>query len=269
MSTYQLTPLAIVFGRALIAAVALFLFIGFREKRELLIRKKDAFFFLFFGMIGVAAFFVVYINAVSMTGMGVAAVLMYTAPVWVTLSSALFMRESIGRRKWIALFLAVFGTGLVGRVYDLEGLRVNFLGLMAGVGAGLGYGSYILFSKSAARRGYNPWTILTYALGIGALFLLPTQHPSELVRIMTSPGILLWLFGIGLLPTIGGGLAFNAALHRIPASNASIVATLEPVIASGLGWVIFAEQFDLLQMFGGGLIVLAVVLLQWQQDKTS
>lgn len=269
ISTYHLTPLAIVFWRALIAAAALFLYLRFRQKSGLFLKKRDGFFFLAFGLIGVAAFFVVYIIAISVTGMGVAAVLMYTAPVWVTILGALLMGESIDRRKGVALFLAVAGSGMVGRVYDLDGVRINFAGLLAGIGAGLGYGSYILFSKTAARRSYNPWTTLAYALGIGALFLLPLQEPSELARVLASPPILLWLLGIGLLPTIGGGLAFNAALHSIPASNASIVATLEPVIASILGWAIFAEHFDTYQMMGGALIVTAVVLLQLNKSNTK
>jgi drug/metabolite transporter, DME family len=269
INDHQLTPLTIVFWRASIAAVALFLFLGFRKKGGLVVKKRDVLFFLAFGLIGVAAFFIVYINAISLVGMGVAAVLMYTAPIWVTLLSALFMRESIDRRKWIALFLAVAGSGLVGRVYDLEGVRVNFAGLLAGIGAGLGYGSYILFSKSAARRHYNPWTTLAYALGIGALFLLPMQTTADFTRVLTTPPILVWLLAIGLLPTIGGGLAFNAALHSVPASNASIVATLEPAIASILGWAIFAEHFDSYQMIGGVLIIFAVVLLQLNQSNGS
>lgn len=265
ITIYQLSPLTIVFWRASIAAVALIIYLGFRHKSELLIKKKDVPFFIAFGLIGVAAFFIVYIKAISLVGMGVAAVLMYTAPVWVTLLSAAFLRESVDRRKWIALLLAVAGSGLVGRVYDLEGVRLNFSGLLAGIGAGLGYGSYILFSKSAARRHYNPWTTLAYALGIGALFLLPTQTAADLTRVLTTPPALLWLLAIGLLPTIGGGLAFNAALHNVPASNASIGATLEPVIASILGWAIFAEHFEPFQMIGGVLIISAVILLQLNQ----
>jgi drug/metabolite transporter, DME family len=267
ITIYDLSPMAVVFWRALIAAVALFLFLGIRQKGKVAPEPRDRLFFLAFGLIGVAAFFGIYINAVSLTGMGVAAVLMYTAPVWVTLFSVLFLGERIDRRKGSALLLAVAGMFLVGGVYDLEGIRLNLFGLLAGIGAGLGYGSYILFSKSAARRNYNPWITLAYALGIGAIFLLPLQAPEELRKVISSPPILLWLLGIGLLPTLGGGVAFNAALHTVPASNASIIATLEPVIASFLGWVIFSEQFDVYQLVGGILIITAVILLQLNQSK--
>jgi DME family drug/metabolite transporter len=57
-------------------------------------------------------------------------------------------------------------------------------------------------------------------------------------------------------------LAFNAALRRIPASNASIVATLEPAVATLLGWLFLNERLEPLQLVGAGLILLAVVILQ-------
>jgi drug/metabolite transporter (DMT)-like permease len=268
ISTYGLPPLAIVFWRALIAAIALFLFLFTSRKDLLHIPRRDWPFFLFFGLIGVAAFYTIYVNAVALTGMGVAAVLMYTAPVWVTLLSVLFLGERLDGRKILALSLAVAGGALVGRVYDLDGVRLNQIGLLAGIGAGLGYGLYILFSKAAAQRRYNPWTTLAYALGLGALFLLPLQSAADLTRVLTNPPILVWLFGIGLLPTLGGGLAFNAALQRLPASNASIVATLEPVIATVLGWAIFAERLDALQILGGALIGSAVILLQLRTNNS-
>jgi drug/metabolite transporter (DMT)-like permease len=262
ISVYGLSPLAVVFWRALIAALALILFLAIRRRSELRLSRRDALFFLAFGLFGVAAFFFVYIYAIAWIGMGVAAVLMYTAPAWVTLLSVVLSGEQFDRLKGVALLLAVSGGILVGRVYDLAEVRLNPAGLLAGIGAGLTYAIYILFSKSAARRRYKTRPTLAYALGFGALFLLPLQTPAELARVVTSPPILFWLFGISLLPTLGGGLAFTAAMQRIPASDGSIIATLEPVVATLLGWAVFRERLDLIQLAGAALIIGAAVLLQ-------
>jgi len=97
---------------------------------------------------------------------------------------------------------------------------------------------------------------------MGALFLLPLQSPADLARALTTPSSVFWLLALGLVPTLGGGLAFNAALRLVPASNASIVATLEPAIATLLGWAFLGEQLETLQLLGGGLILTAVVILQ-------
>ncbi len=269
MSTYALPALTIVFWRAAIAAIALFVALLPHHRSDLRLPKRDWPLFLGFGAIGVAAFYAIYIQAISLSGMGVAAVLMYTAPVWVTLFSALFLGEKLSGRKVLALLLALAGCALVGKLTDITGATLNLPGILAGLGAGLTYGAYILFSKGAAQRGHSPWAALAYALALGALFLLPFQQPAEVLRPLNSPGMALWLLTLGLIPTLGGGVAFNAGLHHVTASNASIVATLEPVVAAFLGWAVWHEQLALLQLLGAGLILIAVMLLQRQSRMSQ
>lgn len=262
MTTYRLPALEVIFWRALIASAALFLIQGLRQRRALILHRRDWLLFLGFGLIGVAGFYTIYIQAIALTGMGVAAVLMYTAPAWVTVFSTCLFHEQLTARKVVALVLAVSGCALVGRVYDLAGVRLNLRGLLAGLGTGLGYSLYILFSKAATQRHYSAWTTMAYALGLGALCLLPLQNIAGLRHTLGSLPTLGWLLAMGLIPTLGGAVAFNAGLHHLPASNASIIATLEPVVAAFLGWAMLGETLDLLQMAGAGLILIAVVLLQ-------
>ena len=263
LAAYGLPSLTIVFFRAAIAALTLFLVMGWRRGRGAVTAplRRDWPLFVTFGLFGVAAFYVVYIYAIDLVGMGMAAVLMYTAPAWVTLFSALFLGEHLDWLKGGALLLSCAGCALVSRAYDLVGVRLNLLGILAGLGAGLTYGLYTLFSKVAQRR-YTAWTTLAYALGIGALFMLPLQSPATLARALTTPALLFWLLVLGLVPTLGGGLAFNAGLRWVPASNASIVATLEPAIATLLGWAFLGEHLEAPQLLGAGLILAAVVVLQ-------
>ncbi|MDX9952603.1 MAG: EamA family transporter [Anaerolineae bacterium] len=268
MATYALPALTIVFWRAAIAAIVLFVVLLPHHRSNLRLPKRDWLLFLGFGAIGVAAFYAIYIHAISLTGMGVAAVLMYTAPVWVTLFSTLFLGEKLTGRKAFALILALMGCALVGKLYDMTGTNLNLPGIVAGLGAGLTYGAYILFSKGTAQRGTSPWAALAYALALGALCLLPFQQPAEVLRPLNSPEMALWLLILGLIPTLGGGVAFNAGLHAVTASNASIVATLEPVIAAVLGWAVWHEQLAALQLLGAGLILIAVMILQ-RQSRTQ
>jgi len=261
LDSYGMPRLTIVFYRAAVTAIALFLILGWLRPSWLRLERRDWLLFAIFGLTGVAAFYAVYIYAISLTGMGMAAVLMYTAPAWVTLFGALFLGERLSWLKSSAIMLTCAGCVLISRAYDLSSVRLNLLGIMAGLGAGLTYGLYTLFSKVAQHR-YTAWTTLAYALGVGSLFLLPLQSPADLARALTTPSSVFWLLALGLVPTLGGGLAFNAALRLVPASNASIVATLEPAIAALLGWAFLGEQLETLQLLGGGLILTAVVILQ-------
>lgn len=252
--------LTIVFFRAGIAALALFAVLLWRERPSLRLTWRDGLFFLAFGLLGVAAFYVVYIHAIEWAGMGVAAVLMYTAPVWVALFSVLFWGERLTLQRGAILFLAFVGCALVGRVYDPAGMRLNAPGILAGLGAGLTYGLYTIFSKAAQRR-HTAWATLAYALGIGSLFLLPFQSLPIIGHAITTPSLLFWLVTLGLVPTLGGGLAFNLGLRRVPASSASVVATLEPVIAAVLGWAVWKERMEWPQVLGAALVLTAVAML--------
>ncbi|MDY7075937.1 MAG: EamA family transporter [Chloroflexota bacterium] len=261
LEAHSLPHLTIVFFRATVAALILFPILGWRQPNSLKLERRDWLLFAALGLFGVAAFYVVYIYAISLTGMGVAAVLMYTAPAWVTLISALFFKERLTWLKIGALLLACAGCALVGRVYDLDSVRLNLPGILAGLGAGLTYGLYTIFSKVAQHR-HTAWGTLAYALGLGGLFMLPLQPLPDVGRALTTPAILFWLLMLGLIPTLVGGVAFNAALRRIPASDASIVATLEPVIAALLGWAFLGEQLESPQLLGAGLILIAVITLR-------
>lgn len=262
LGAHGLPAITIVFYRALVAAVVLFPLLAWRQPASLRLAWREGVFFAAFGLFGVAAFYIVYIYAINLAGMGMAAVLMYTAPAWVTLLSVPLLGERLSGLKVAAVLIAVGGCALVGRIYDPVSVRVNLPGILAGLGAGLAYGLYTLFSKVAQRR-HTPWATLAYALGLGALFMLPLQSPGELLRALTTPATLVWLLALGLVPTLAGGVAFNAALRRVPASNASVVATLEPVIAGLLGWAFLHERLDPLQWLGAAMILLAVLTLQW------
>ncbi len=257
---YGLSRLTIVFYRAAVAAAILFPVLTIRRRAWPAIARRDWPLFIAFGIFGVAAFYVVYIYAIALTGVGVAAVLMYTAPAWVTLLSIPLFQERLTPHKVVAVVLAIVGCALVGRVYNLDAVRLNYLGVLAGLGAGLTYGFYTLFSKAAQRR-YDAWVTLAYALALGTVFMLPFQSFADLRRAVAQPGSLFWLVLLGLGPTLGAGLAFNGALRLIPASNVSIVATLEPAIATLLGWAVLGERLEPLQLLGTGFILAAVVML--------
>lgn len=268
ISVFHLSLFAIVFWRAMVAAIVLWSFLLVFDRSSLRVQRKDWWLFFALGFVGIACFFIAYIYAVSLTGMGVAALLLYTAPVWVTVYSALVIKEKIDRRKAIALILAVIGILLVGHVVNIERTGVSVPGLVSGLGAGLGYAAYILLNKSAVEKSYSPWVISAYSLGIGGLFLMFFQSLEGPLMIPDTTAAMIWLVILGIAPTLGGAVAFNAGLRFLPASNASIVATLEPVIATLLGWAIFAEKVDNFHLVGGGMIIAAVILLQLPQTRS-
>ena len=257
---YGLSRITIAFFRASLSGVILFAALALRRPSLLRIAVRDVLFFAAFGLFGIAAFYIVYITAIDLAGMSVAAVLLYTAPAWVALISAVFLGEKLTLVKLVAVTLAMAGCALVARAYDLRGLQMNWLGILAGLGAGLTYALYSVFNKVGLRR-HDGWTVLAYGLLAGSVFLAPLQSPRLLVTALRQPGAVAWLLVLALGPTLGAGLSFNAGLRYVQVSSASVVATLEPVIASILAFAFLHERLDPAQLVGGGLILAAVIFL--------
>ena len=60
--------------------------------------------------------------------------------------------------------------------------------------------------------------------------------------------------------------SFFAGINRIRSTRASITATLEPIFAGFLAFILLGERLMLLQVIGGSMVILAIVLLQLQHE---
>jgi drug/metabolite transporter, DME family len=252
-------PLEAAFYRAAISFACLLIFLVATNHRALRIRPRDLGLFAAFGFFGVAAFFVAYMTAINATTVATAAILLYTAPAFVIVLSAVLFGETLTIRKAVAVACAFIGCVLVGRGYDLSSLRLNLPGVLAGLVSGLAYALYTVFGKTAVRQ-YAPLTTLTYALGFGTIFLgtlalatgvIPRAHPAS--------GWMAVIY-LALVTTLLAQALYLAGLRFIDAGPASLLATAEPVAAAVLGYIVLGERLEGLQIAGGVLVVGAVML---------
>jgi DME family drug/metabolite transporter len=258
---YNLAPSVVVAFRGGIAAVVLAAGLAVVWPRALRIRSANVSFFLFFGVVGVGGFYSWYIAAITTGSVAQAAVLLYTAPIWIALWSALREHERLEAPRMLALGLALTGCALVAQAYDPARLRLNGAALMYGLLAGIGYAIYSVCSAEGTRRGHDPWTVVLYSLGIGAFVLFANTPAAEILRVARTPGAWPPLIAVALLPTLLAPLCFTFGLQHVRASSASILATIEPVVAATLAWAILDERLAWLQIAGGGCVLLAVALL--------
>ena len=253
---YNLTPLAIVFWRAALAAIILWGVLGAVVPlfgggwQTLRVRRRDLPLFAIFGLLGVTAFYILYIYAVVLVGVAVAVVLLYTAPAFVALMSWRFLGEPFTRRKSIALLLTITGCFFVARAYDPALLQVNALGILCGLGSAFTYALYSILGKFSLQRGYNIATMSLYVYSIGTIGLLIvalfTGSPGSGLDVLSVPadsGAWLLLLALAVFATIGALYFYTAGLRHLEASSASIIATLEPVVATALAFFVVGEQY--------------------------
>lgn len=171
-------PLEVAFWRALLGGGCFALSAGLR--RQALPRGRDLLWTVLFGLSGVSLFYGSYQLAVRSGGASLAAVLLYTAPVFVGLGSWLLWREKLGGRDIAGLLLTLRGIGLISFAWGSSaGVQVSALSLGWGLTAGFTYSLYFLYGRAFFGR-YDPQALYAVALPpVGALVLLLSLPSSK------------------------------------------------------------------------------------------
>ena len=237
----------------------------FKDPNKFRIRGRDLWLFLCFGILATFFFTFSYYRAIELADMSVACTLMYTAPVFVTLMSLFIFRERFSAKKLAALLLAVLGCALVSGL--LEGGSSSPRGVMFGLFAGFGYALYSIFSKLLSRRGYDVFQINFYGWLFCSLTGLAVWGFAPAAPAFQSlPG---GLYAAGLIVISGylPSLLYNWALGGVEASKAAMMVSIEPVVASLTGILLFGESLSGSTGLGVLLVLAAVVLLNRPQKK--
>lgn len=260
---YGLPALVLAFLRAGVSFVIIFSLLILLRRDLLFLTRTSLAWLMLYGVLGVGAFYFVYTQAIIITNVTTAVVLLYTAPAFVALMAWRVWGEPLTGHKLVAIGLAFAGCALVARAYDLTQLRLNGVGILFGLGAGFTYALFTMFSKAGMKQ-FSTWTLMTYELLFGALFLLPFQNVHDLAIVIQQPTAWIFLLGLVFGPTLGAITAFNLGVREVPASNASVVATIEPVMASLLAFVVLGERLDVWQILGGAMVTAGAVWLSRQ-----
>ncbi len=245
---FNLDPFTIIFYRAIIAFLILLIY---NTVKGLEVKKERLPFYATYGFFTVFLFYSVYFYAVKVSSVSLAVLLLYTAPIYSTILGYLIFKEKITKMKTISLIMVIFGIMLVTQING----RINLLGITLGLLSGLTYALYGIFGKIAMRND-EPQEALLYTIGFGALFLMPFSKFS--VPIEALP----YLFALAFFPTFLAYLLYNRALKEVEASKASIIATIEPVVALILAYLIFGEVLTSRQLLGAFFIILGAIILQ-------
>jgi len=194
-------------------------------------------------------------------GVSVSTVIQCNASIFVTIMAWLLWREPLTRRKITAFLLALVGTALIARLDHLAESRITLLGLSIALAASFAYGGLSLFGKKLVGD-YNPWTILVYIFGFGALILLPFQIGSLLP--WPQPLAVGGAFaGLVLLATIAGFWLYTNGLRHLQASVAAIAGTAEVLFAAIGSYIFLGERLDGWQILGAALVVGGVIVLSY------
>ncbi|WP_034341340.1 DMT family transporter [Deinococcus misasensis] len=246
-----LTPLEVAFWRAVMAG-GLYL-LHSRITRDPALKTPDIWATVVFGLLGGSVFYGSYQLAVNTGGVSLASVLLYTAPAFVAVMATVFLKESFGLKNALLVLLTIVGVALI----SLGGgskVSVTPVSLGWGLLAGFTYALYYLYGKLYFHK-YTPISLYALALPVAALGLYPFVEFQP--KTAVAWGILVC---IGVFATYFAYWAYSAALKRLPAVQASVIASLEPVIAAVLAALVFGEVLAPLALVGAVVVLGAVVI---------
>ena len=263
-----LSPLQIAALRITLAAVMFAVFVLIYKPKLYRIKLKDIWCFLGTGIVSVGFFTYCYFTSMELSSLSVAAVLLYTAPVFVMLFSLILFKEKLTLMKGISVVLAVLGCAMTTGVIGGQ-LNVSLAGFLFGLGSGVCYALYSIFSRFALDRGYEPFTITLYTFFFASISTLAVIDPRPVVKAVTvDVGSVLFALLFALESCVLPYVFYTLGLKRISSSTASIVATVEPVVATVVGAVIFSEPLGIpFGYLGIAFVLLSVVLININTNK--
>ena len=223
-------------------------------RREKIPRGKILLQLIGMGALGYVGQSFSYLTAIQYASAGLVALLLYLYPMFVFVLSVVILRERITWIKVAALVLALTGTALT---VDPAGGQLQ--GILLAICAALIYSVYIIVGTNVMKHVSAVQSSLVIFASAGAVY--GTLMAVNGIHLPASGSGWLGIAGIVLIATVIPVVTFLAGLERIGPTNAAMLSTLEPVVTVLLATWIFDERLNPIVMFGGTLILFAVILL--------
>lgn len=259
LSACGFSPLQVVTLRVLVAALLMTAIILKIDPGLLKIRWRDSWLFIGTGLLSLVFFNYCYFRAIDGSSISIAVLLLYTAPVFVMLLSLILFGEKFTGRKMLALLATFCGCGLITGIFASK-LALTAEAFAFGLASGFGYALYSIFGKLALRR-YSTLTITAYTFYFATLGALPLADPQQLFTLLADWRAAAGALAIALICTVVPYLLYTRGLQDVDAGQASILATLEPLVAAAIGIFVFGEEVTAAKILGMALILASIFIL--------
>lgn len=251
----SLTPLEIAAWRLLLAGTVVLTVALIRGER--LPAPSGWTMFVLIGLVA-AVHFGAYIASLSYTTIAHSLAIVYTAPIFAALLSWWVLDETMRPRQWAGVVVAVVGVAI------MAGFEPQFTTAML-FGDTLALVSAITFAvySIAGRRQRHHVSLLVYAGAVyfvGGLWLLGPALFNFTAGGYT-PLAIVSIVALALVPLGLGHTLYNAALRRVPATTANLLATQEVTFGIVLGILLLGEIPSPISLAGILVTLVGIVLV--------
>jgi len=228
-----------------------------------------------YGLTGIAGCQTLFFIAASRLPVGVALMLEFTGPVLVVAWLKFGQKIAVPRTAAVGVGIALVGLATVVEIWS--GLKLDVVGLIAGLGAAACQATYfILIDKLTGAA--DPLVMTAAGSVVGAVALTAISAPwgipwhvlvdTTAIGDRSAPGWVLaaWLI---VVSTVVAYLAGAAAVQRLSAAVGGAVAYVEVVAASIFAWILLNETLRTNQIIGGAIVLAGAFVAQSSVGKVA
>ncbi len=265
LSPYGFTSVEMTAMRAIVSGIVFAGYAFLTNKKLFHVSFRE---FLAFAVNGISVYATatLYYEAIKEASVSTAVILMYTSPVIVMAFSVAFFGEKLNTKKAIAVVMVIAGCALVSGI--IGGFSASGKGIALGLGAGIAYSIYNIFTKIEMMNGCNSLSASMYGFIVMGFVSACFVSPVEMVnKAMVNPVVVFSLMiGIGICTCLLPYFLYTAALRDIPVGTASSLAIIEPMSATIFSIALFGEKLSVAS-FGGILLILIAVYMLGKEEK--
>jgi drug/metabolite transporter (DMT)-like permease len=261
-------PMMLVGYRFLVAALATLPLVAICKQRVTIalvpkhLRLRDAAFVVLIGLFQTAGVMCLLFYAMRFVSASIAAILLFTNPIWVALLGRLFLGESLHRARIIALALGVVGVALaIGFAPEAPSRGGQIVGELTGLASALCWATSTIINKRADLR-MCTWALNFWQMLIGACVVLAIAYTSgQHWPASTTPQQWGWFFYLSIPASTGSYGLWFVALSKGDATKTSSYLFLAPLFAAVSSLCVLHTNLSWLQALAGVLVGLAIWLV--------
>ncbi len=194
-------------------------------------------------------------EAYRFTGIPVATVCYYTAPMIVVIASAFIFKEKLKAKQIICVFIALIGVALVSGVFQSDSSKIT--GVFCGLGAAVLYASVMIMNKFMGNVEVYERTVIQLA---SAGFVVLPYALFTMGDISLNPKSIILLVIVGVVHTGFAYLLYFGAIKKLKNQTVAILSYIDPASAIILSSIVFVQLPTIYEFIGVVLIMSAAVL---------
>lgn len=244
-----------------VSAVIMFAYIFVKDKKSMKITKGQLQRVIIQGIFGSTATTLFFYLALEKINAGIASMLIFTHPVFVTLFFVITGTRKISWVNNLALILAVIGSGMVINLFNLNFVQTPVIGLIYGIICSITYAFFNVFAdlklndiKSEVVAMYTSVVMFVISAIINPGFFR--------FNITLTPKIIFYVFELAVVSGILPIVFLYKGIALVGSEKSTIIATAELPITLILAFLVLKETMVFTQVIGVIFIIGAILVLQ-------